>query len=84
VDSVPEVRKLLCFFLSPSLLFWEESPIGNLIPHWIPDAANWILSVLSMAAKRGNSIGVGLGTISASLRIILGIERTYLGEMMIR
>ena len=54
-------------------------PIGNLVSHWIPDAANWILRTPSMAAKRGIYIGIGLGTISTSLRIILGIERTYLG-----
>lgn len=54
-------------------------PLGNLISHWIPDAANWILRTPSMAAKRGLYIGIGLGTISTSLRIILGIERTYLG-----
>jgi hypothetical protein len=54
-------------------------PLGNLISHWIPDAANWILRTPSMAAKRGIYIGIGLGTISTSLRIILGIERTYLG-----
>ncbi|MCK4404406.1 MAG: hypothetical protein KAW02_04880 [candidate division Zixibacteria bacterium] len=54
-------------------------PLGNFISHWIPDAANWILRTPSMAAKRGIYIGIGLGTISTSLRIILGIERTYLG-----
>ncbi len=54
-------------------------PLGSLISHWIPDAANWILRTPSMAAKRGIYIGIGLGTISTSLRIILGIERTYLG-----
>ena len=54
-------------------------PLGTLISHWIPDAANWILRTPSMAAKRGIYIGIGLGTISTSLRIILGIERTYLG-----
>jgi hypothetical protein len=54
-------------------------PLGNLVSHWIPDAANWILRTPSMAAKRGLYIGIGLGTISTSLRIILGIERTYLG-----
>ena len=54
-------------------------PIGSVISHWIPDAANWILRTPSMAAKRGIYIGIGLGTISTSLRIILGIERTYLG-----
>jgi hypothetical protein len=55
-------------------------PLGNLISHWIPDSANWILRTPSMAAKRGLYIGIGLGTISTSLRIILGIERTYLGK----
>jgi len=55
-------------------------PLGSFISHWIPDSANWILRVPSMAAKRGLYIGIGLGTISTSLRIILGIERTYLGK----
>ncbi len=54
-------------------------PLGSFISQWIPDAANWILRTPSMAAKRGIYIGIGLGTISTSLRIILGIERTYLG-----
>lgn len=54
-------------------------PLGNLISHWIPDVANWILRTPSMAAKRAIYIGIGLGTISTSLRIILGVERTYLG-----
>ncbi len=54
-------------------------PLGSFISHWIPDVANWILRTPSMAAKRGIYIGIGLGTISTSLRIILGIERTYLG-----
>jgi hypothetical protein len=54
-------------------------PLGSLISHWIPDAANWILRSPSMAAKRALYIGIGLGTISTSLRIILGVERTYLG-----
>jgi len=55
-------------------------PIGNMIHSSIPDLANWILNFPSMAARRGILIGIGLGTISTSLRIILGIERTYLGR----
>jgi hypothetical protein len=54
-------------------------PVGDLISRHIPTAADWILNVPSMAARRGIYIGIALGTIATSLRVILGIERTYLG-----
>jgi len=44
----------------------------------IPEFATWIMEVPQMAAKRGILIGVSLGMIAMSLRILLGIERTYL------
>jgi len=55
-------------------------PIGNLISDFIPDFANWILNFPSMAARRGILIGIGLGTVATALRVIFGIERTYLGR----
>jgi hypothetical protein len=39
---------------------------------------DWIMSTPQAAAARGINIGLALGGIAMSLRIILGIERTYL------
>ncbi|MBU1320553.1 MAG: hypothetical protein KKG33_08295 [candidate division Zixibacteria bacterium] len=55
-------------------------PVGELIGDFVPASAEWILNVPSMAAKRAVLIGIGLGSITTALRVILGIERSYLGR----
>ena len=54
-------------------------PIGTMISQYIPVAADWIMSVPNLAAKRAILIGVSIGVIATSLKIIFGIERAYLG-----
>jgi hypothetical protein len=39
---------------------------------------DWIMNIPQTAAKRGIFIGTALGGIAMSIRIILGIERTYM------
>ncbi len=56
-----------------------QVPLGMQISKWIPETSTWILNVPNLAAKRGIAMGVGLGMTATSLKILLGIERTYLG-----
>ena len=54
-------------------------PIGNILWNKLPLIADWIMTYPNMAGQRAIMIGIALGTVSYSLRVILGIERTYLG-----
>jgi hypothetical protein len=51
--------------------------IGNNIPGYIN---TYIMNGANVAVQRGILIGAALGAASMSLRIMLGIERTYMGK----
>lgn len=52
--------------------------LGELLWPDLPRFVEWIMSDLQNAGKRAVLIGAALGAISTGLKIILGIERTYL------
>lgn len=46
----------------------------------LPQAARWIRSVFNAAGQRAIIIGIAMGVAATSLRVLLGRDRSYLGE----
>ncbi len=64
--------------ITAAIVMLGRVPVGAEIWDKLPVIQDWIMEVPQMAAKRGIFIGIALGTIAMSLRVILGLERTYL------
>ena len=68
---------------APKLLanFFTDLGIGFMatVFNFVPVLTEWIMDVPNLAGQRAILIGIALGVISMALRLILGVERTYLG-----
>lgn len=75
--------------ISAMVVLIGNVPVGDLIWNtvlsWLPwdngasEARQWILGNPNLSARRGIILGVSLGVISQAIRLILGIERSYIG-----
>ena len=84
--KTPEATVLL---LAAFIILIGRTPVGAFLTGWmpepfsdyfhIPNLSAWIMSVPNLAGQRTIQIGIALGIISNSLRLILGIERSHLG-----
>jgi len=66
--------------ITATIVMLGRVPIGRLIFKYLPEITDWIMNYPNLSVQRGIIIGAALGAASMSLRIILGIERTYLGR----
>lgn len=63
-----------------ALTLLSRSDIGDQLLPGLATVADWVRETPSMAARRAILIGIGLGSLTTSLRVLLGIERTWLGR----
>ena len=65
--------------VTAAMVMLVRVPLGEQIWPRLPQVTEWVMEVPNMAAKRGIMIGAALGAISTGLKMILGLERSYLG-----
>jgi hypothetical protein len=78
----------LVLFVAAFILILGKVPLGQII--WdgalgwtgqgVSDVIEWIMQVPAVAGKRGIMIGISIGAIVTSLKIIFGIEKQYMGK----
>ena len=62
------------------LVMLGRVPISQFIWERFPEFVEWIMNVPNAVAQRGILIGAALGAISTGLKVVLGLERSYLGR----
>lgn len=65
--------------VSAAVLMLANVPIGEKMWSGIPTVGKWLMDIPNLAGQRGMLIGAGIGGIASGLRVLLGIERSYLG-----
>jgi hypothetical protein len=74
--KTPEATLLL---LAAFVILLGRTFIGSALGSWLPDLSAWIMTWPNAAGQRAIMIGIALGIISTSLKLILGLERSHLG-----
>jgi hypothetical protein len=82
-------REATILLVAAFIILLGQTAFGMMLTEWIskpfdilqiPNLAVWIMKAPNLAGQRAILLGISLGVVSMSLRIILGIERTYLGD----
>ena len=72
-------REAAVLLVAAVIVMLGRVPLGEYILPLSGDISQWILNVLNASVRRAILIGVSLGAVALSLKIIFGVERSYLG-----
>lgn len=56
-----------------------QVPIGEWITPYLPKFSSWLMAVPNTAAKRGIDLGITLAATATLLKILTGVERSWMG-----
>lgn len=73
------------------IVLWGRTYAGVITTEWLPETgtlsglrleklSDTIMSVFNMTGMRAIMIGIALGIVSTSLKVLLGVDRSYLGS----
>jgi len=72
-------REASVLLLSAVIVMVGRVPLGQVLLPWAWDVTQWLMNVINSAVRRAILIGVSMGSVALSVKIILGKERSYLG-----
>jgi len=72
-------REAAVLLVAAMIVMMGRVPLGEYLIPLSGDVSSWILNVLNASVRRAILIGVSLGAIALSFKIIFGVERSYLG-----
>jgi hypothetical protein len=72
-------REAAVLLVAAVIVMMGRVPLGEYMLPLSGDVSSWILNVLNAAVRRAILIGVSLGAVALSFKIIFGVERSYLG-----
>jgi len=72
-------REAAVLLIAAIIVMMGRVPLGEYLVPITGDITQWILNVLNASVRRAILIGVSLGAVALSLKIIFGMERSYLG-----
>jgi hypothetical protein len=81
-SRVFRLRNVEALILLATSLFMllAQLPFSAGVSPYLPLIRDWIMAIPVTASMRGMILGIALGVISTSLRILLAVDRPYLGE----
>lgn len=72
-------REAAVLLVAAMIVMMGRVPLGEYLIPLSGDVSQWILNVLNASVRRAILIGVSLGAVALSFKIIFGVERSYLG-----